>query len=229
VGEALRDLDAHGQRRLGLVARHGRLDAEVARTGSDLALPEARRRIDRTGDTDVDDDDPDAELTRERVDGGTAGDEVRDHLGRDLLRPGRDPLGVDAVIGGEDGHGRSGGDRRRTDAGDRGEPDGHVLQDAEGTARLGQSVLAGACLDGGDRVARPDRGEDEVEGTRGRHPRTLRDGGRTSGPSGQLIVQPDVVGAVGVDVQTAGAGDPGERAGAAVRDDEEEGVGTVGA
>ena len=70
---------------------------------------------------------------------------------------------MDAVIGGEDRDGRRRGDGRWADAGDGGEPDGDVLEDAERAARLGQGVLAGAGLRGGGRVAGPDGGEDAVE------------------------------------------------------------------
>ena len=66
-----------------------------------------------TGHADVDDHDVGPGLAGQHVDGGAAGEEVGDHLGRDLLRPGRHPLGVDAVVAGEHGHGRGPGHGRR--------------------------------------------------------------------------------------------------------------------
>src|SRR5207245_999351 len=79
-------------------------------------------------------------LACEHVDGGTAGAEVGDHLGRHLLRPGRDALGDDAVVTGEDGDRRRLGRGRGAFAGDAGQTHTEVLQTPERTPGLGQAI-----------------------------------------------------------------------------------------
>jgi hypothetical protein len=89
----------------------------------------------------VDDQHLGTALPGEHVDRGTAGPEVLDHRGGDLLRPRRHSLCVNAVVAGEDGDHGTGHRRRRAGPLDAGQPHGRVLQDAEGTGRLGQLVL----------------------------------------------------------------------------------------
>ena len=113
-------------------------------------------RVERGADTDVDHGDARPDLPREGVHHRSARQEVRHHLRGDLLRPGRHPLGVHAVVAREDRDGRGFRQRRRTRAGDPGEGDGEVLDAAERAARLGHAVepvaggRAGLGADGAD-------------------------------------------------------------------------------
>ena len=140
----------------------------------------ARRRGRRPGgcDAHVDDHDAGTGLRRQCVDGGAAGDEVRHHLGRDLLRPRGHALRVDAVVGGEDRDSGARRDRRRAAPGDSGEADRDVLEGAERTAGLGQAVLPRAGLGRRGRVGRTEfrEGASQSRWDRVGHPPTLRSG-----------------------------------------------------
>ncbi len=116
------------------------------------------------GHADVDDHHAGADLAGQHVDGGAAGAEVGHHLGGDLLGPGRDALGDDAVVAGEDGHGAGRGHRRRAAAGDAGELAAERLQPAERARRLGEAAVERLRLRHGRRSsgARP-RTADENE------------------------------------------------------------------
>src|SRR5215469_17937904 len=93
--------DSKRQRRDGLVARHGGLEAEVLRTEADGTADEAGGFGNRVGDSGIDNFQLHAGDAGERVDGGASAQEVSDHLSGDGLWIGVDALGADAVIGGE--------------------------------------------------------------------------------------------------------------------------------
>jgi hypothetical protein len=95
----------------------------------------------RGGNPDIDHEHGRGVLPSQRIDGGATLDEVGHHLGGHLLRPRRDTLRMDAVVGGEHRDGSRFRDRRRTGAGDPGQPDRDLFQHAERTTRLGQPVL----------------------------------------------------------------------------------------
>ena len=94
--------DAGGERGMHFGRRHGGLDAKVARGGGGAAADDAIEDGQRREYADVGNLEVDSTGVCEGVDGGTAAQEVGDHLGGDFLRIGADALGADAVIGGED-------------------------------------------------------------------------------------------------------------------------------
>ena len=122
------------------------LDGQVARAGADLApqQPGSVRKV--AGDADVHHDDVDPGLAGEHIHGCPPGTEVGDHLGRDLLGPGRHALGEDAVVPGEDGDRRPLGDGWRALARDPRQLHPDVLEAPERAPRLGQPIVQLACF-----------------------------------------------------------------------------------
>ena len=136
-----RDLDADFDRALGLVPAHRRPGGHVGRPWPDLSGQQPGGGREAGGDADVDDADLRSNLRGKGIDDRAGGEEVRHHLGGDLLRPRRDALSMHAVIAGEDGDHRGLGNRRRALARQPGQPDGEILKRAERAARLGQPLL----------------------------------------------------------------------------------------
>src|SRR5204862_4770928 len=97
VDEPVRGLDTGFDGRERLVPGQCRLDGDVAGTGADLGVNESRSARERGSYRDVDNGHRGAGLARERVDDRPAGQEIRDHLRGDLLRPRRDALRVYAM------------------------------------------------------------------------------------------------------------------------------------
>ena len=97
-------------------------------------------------------------LGGDRVDDRGGREEVRHHLGGDLLRPRGDALGVHAVVPGEHGDRGGLGQRRRALPRDPGQPDRQVLEEPERAGRLGELGLALAGGAGRRAVRRPDGG-----------------------------------------------------------------------
>ena len=96
--------------------------------------------LERLRDARVDDDQPSARLSSEDVRRGTAGGEVRDHLGRHLARIRRHPLGGDAVVArGDDDRGF---EPLGDEAADPRELAAELLQPPEAAARLRLRVVA---------------------------------------------------------------------------------------
>ena len=92
--------------------------------------------------------------------------EILQHLARHRLRIGRNALGDDAVIAGEDADQRPVDPRRRL-ALPGGEPFGDLLEPAEAAGRLGQILVAGAHGVGGGHIGAGHAGDqlaDIVEG-----------------------------------------------------------------
>ncbi len=147
------------------VAGHSRPLREVAGAPGHLAGQQARHLAQVGGDAYVDHDNLSPGLGGECINDRAASQEVGHHLAGDLLRPGRDPLRVDAVITGEHRDGGRLGQRRRAPAGQPGQLDRDVLEHAERADGLGQLRLA--LPRGGQRIAvkRPHGLGDLVEQT----------------------------------------------------------------
>ncbi len=79
----------------------------------------------------VDHEDRRPDVAGEHVDGGATAAEVGHHLRRDLLGPGGDALGHDAVVPGEHRHGRGFGHRRGARPGNGAQLHAQLLQTAE--------------------------------------------------------------------------------------------------
>ena len=132
--------------------------ARSAVPGRTFACRQPVGRLDgvRRRHPDVHHDDVGAQLRGERVDHRAAGQEVGDHLRRDLLRPRGDALGVHAVVGGEDGDGgrlgqRRAGRRRRcpascaaTSSSTPSEPGGLVIRSSRSRAARSAAASRGA-------------------------------------------------------------------------------------
>ena len=159
--EVARGLDAHLDGAQRLLAGEGRALRHVGGAGPYLAGQQTRGGGEFTGDADVDDAHLGADLIGEGVADGPAAEEVGDHLARDLLRPGRDALGVDAVVAREDRDGGRLGQRRRALARQTAQLRGDDLQHAERAGRLGHALLALPRLTERLRVQRTD-GRDGV-------------------------------------------------------------------
>ena len=140
VDEFAGDRDAGRDGPAGLVAGHRRPGGHVGRARGDPPVPEIGVGVERCADTHVHHGHARADLPGEGVDDRSARQEVRHHLRRDLLRPRRDALGVDAVVAREDRDGRGLRQRRRALPGDAREGDGEVLDAAERAAGLGHAV-----------------------------------------------------------------------------------------
>ena len=151
--------DAHLDGPLGLLAAHRRPGRHVRGAGPDLARqqPGPGGQVGRHPHVDHAHLRPG--LGRDRVDDRAGGQEVGHHLRGDLLRPGRDALGVHAVVGGEHRDHGGLGQRRRALPGHPGQLHRHRFQPAERAARLGQRLLPLPGLGHGPGVQWPDRGE----------------------------------------------------------------------
>ena len=159
-------LGADVERGRGLGDRHGRSGRQVVGPGRDLAAGEAGPRLERRRHPDVDDQHPRPGLAGQHVDGRAAGAEVGDHLGRDLLRPRRDPLGHDAVVAGEDRDRGRGGERWRARAGDAAQLRAERLEASERAGRLRQATVQRHRVRHGRGVRGPDAGQRGGERTR---------------------------------------------------------------
>ena len=118
--------------------------------------------LDRLAHARIDDEQPQARLPCEDVDGGPAAGEGREHLPGDLLRVGAHAAPRIAVVSGCEDERRPQPPRRRR-APDGGDPAGERLQLAEAPARLRLSVelrLGGAPR---LRIDRPDAAEQRVQ------------------------------------------------------------------
>ncbi|GAB3957753.1 hypothetical protein GCM10028832_15230 [Streptomyces sparsus] len=134
-------LDAHldGSQRL-LAGQRGS-GGEVGGPGPDLARHQAWRARQFAGHSDVHHAHLGAHLVGEGVADRAAAEEVGDHLGGDLLGPRRDPLGVHAVVAGEDRHRGGLRQRRRALPGQPAQLRGDDLQHAQGSGRLRHPLL----------------------------------------------------------------------------------------
>jgi hypothetical protein len=148
--------DAGLQRLDGLVDGHGRALRQVGGAVRDLVVDQVRGVGQVGGDAHVHHGHRRPGLGGEGVGDGAAGQEVGDHLHRDLLRPRADAARVHAVVGGEDGQGRRLGHGRRADAGRARQAYRDLLQHAQRAAWLGEAVLVGAGLGERPRVGGTD-------------------------------------------------------------------------
>ena len=119
----------------------------VSGARGDLARHQARGRWQVARDTHVDHDDLRAHLPAERVDHRSARQEAADHLGRDLLRPRRHPLRMDAVVSREYRDGDRLGRRRWALRIHPAKAGPEVFEGAHGAAWFGEHRLAlpGGC------------------------------------------------------------------------------------
>ena len=96
-------------------------------------------RSERSGHSEVRDDDLGARPAGEHIDRGAAAQEVLDHLRRDDLRVGAHPFGDDAVIAGQrEDHGPE--QPGRAAARDLGEAPRQLLEAPETARRLGELI-----------------------------------------------------------------------------------------
>ena len=157
-------LCADVERRLGLLAGHGRLLDDVGRAVADLAAQEVGGGVEIAVDADVDHHHLGADLAGDGVDGRPAGAEVAHHLARHLRRPRRDP-GLDhAVVAGEHRHRGRLGDGGRARMGDAGQLGTQVLELPQGPGRLGEPPVVLPGLGHGHEVDAGDGGQRIVEG-----------------------------------------------------------------
>ena len=135
----LDQLDARLHRRPRLRPRHRGPAAHVPGAGGDLHGLQRGMLGQRSGDAEVGDDDAGAGVASQHVDGGSAADEVLDHLRRDDLGVGAHALLHDAVITGQ---GEDDGmlDRGRAPARDLGKAARQLLEPPQASRRLGELV-----------------------------------------------------------------------------------------
>ncbi len=133
-GQRRASLDGHDR----LLRAHRRSARDVVGATRERAVDQAGRSRQRTGDTEVSNDDARAGLPRQHVDGGASSQKVLDHLRRDDLGVRAHALGDDAVVRREHEDDRT-LDARRAPA-DHGEPHRDLLEAAEAPRRLRQMI-----------------------------------------------------------------------------------------
>ena len=120
---------------------HRRAERGIGGTGADLAVEQPGARRKAVVHTGIDHRQRQPVLARQHADGGAAGEEVLDHLRRDLARVGRHALRRQTMVGREDDELRR-GQLRRVGALDQADLHGQRFEPTERAARLGELVEA---------------------------------------------------------------------------------------